>query len=119
MRPFRLPVGLLGLCLAITGCESGTGTPVESGLRPGEEAVTLHVAPQMVDCVSVAQTRCLLVRVPPSHDWGTFYDAIEGFEHTPGYLYTLRVAVRRIENPPADGSSRAYRLLRVLSSQPA
>lgn len=41
-----------------------------------------------------------------------------GFSYEPGYRYTLRIARRVIENPPADGSSAAYRLLEILAKVP-
>jgi hypothetical protein len=51
--------------------------------------------------------------------WQLFYDPIDGFVYEPAYLYTLRVARRVIVNPPADGSSAAFRLLEILSKVPA
>jgi hypothetical protein len=57
------------------------------------------------------EMECLLVREDPNADWRNFYDAIEGFTYEPGYSYKLLVDVRDIPNPPADGSSRAYRLV--------
>ena len=58
---------------------------------------------------------CLQVRERPDAPWHLFYDVIEGFTYEPGYQYALRVAVRVVPNPPADGSSVAYRLLAILT----
>lgn len=52
-------------------------------------------------------------------NWQPFYDSIDGFVHEPGFMYDLLVAKRTIRNPPADGSSIAYRLIRILSRTPS
>jgi hypothetical protein len=78
----------------------------------------LEVAPDRVPCVGEARMECLRVRTGPDAPWEYFYDAIEGFTHEPGYRYRLRVARRVVRNPPADGSSVAYRLLEVLEKVP-
>lgn len=88
--------------------------------EPGvEEILTMYVAPQTVECVGVGPQQCLLVRESPELEWSYFYDSIEGFTHEPGYSFTLRVARRSVANPPADGSSLEYRLLQILSREPA
>ena len=120
MKSFGSIVGMLGFCIAtMTGCDGSSVAAQEERVAPGEEAVTLYVAAHTVSCVGEGQRECLLVREDPTRAWSYFYDAIAGFEYRPGYTYTLRVAVRKIENPPADGSSRAYRLLRILATQRA
>ncbi|MCG9547821.1 DUF4377 domain-containing protein [Vibrio harveyi] len=73
--------------------------------------MTMHVAPERVDCVGVAPMKCMVV------DGNYFYDQIDGFEFEPGYEYTLKV--KRIqqftpENAPADTSLYRYELIEVL-----
>lgn len=79
-----------------------------------DRRLTLYVAAQTAPCVGVGPHTCLVVREDPQGDWTFFYDAIEGFSHEAGYAYTLSVLRREVRNPPADGSSAAYRLLGVL-----
>jgi hypothetical protein len=86
---------------------------------PNERVVTMDIAPQLVACVGVAPQQCLRVREHPDTAWTLFYTGIEGFQFEPGFEYTIRVAVRRISDPPADGSSLAYRLLSILRKVPA
>ena len=105
-------LSLLALLL-LTACDPGV-LPPPSQLEPGERAMTLYVEAHTVECRGEGITRCMLVRESPTGTWGYFYGGIEGFDHQPGYRYTLSVAVRDVPNPPADGSSRAYRLLRVV-----
>jgi hypothetical protein len=99
------------LCSVAAACSSATG--------PGERALHLEVAEQRVPCVGVGPQECLQVREQSDASWQLFYSHIEGFAYEPGFRYVLRVAERPVPNPPADGSSLAYRLLRVISKTPA
>jgi hypothetical protein len=84
-----------------------------------KQIVEMDVAPQRVSCVGVGPQECLRVRQHPDTAWTLFYDGIEGFQFEAGFEYTLRVAVRPVPNPPADGSTLAYRLLAILRKVPA
>ncbi|KRG81182.1 hypothetical protein ABB34_14090 [Stenotrophomonas daejeonensis] len=48
-----------------------------------------------------------------------FYGSIEGYDHEPGVRNVLRVKRYTVKNPPADGSSLAYVLDMVVSSEMA
>lgn len=48
-------------------------------------------------------------------NWTPLYDQIIGFDYEPGYIYELLVTETDILNPPADGSTKAYRLNQLLS----
>ncbi|WP_269227281.1 DUF4377 domain-containing protein [Flavobacterium eburneipallidum] len=50
-------------------------------------------------------------------NWQRFYENIEGFNYVPGKIYNLSVSVEQIKNPPADGSSLKYKLLKINSIQ--
>src|SRR5438270_599352 len=95
--------------LLLGGCRPSTA--------PSEHVVVLEVAPTTVACTGSFPTTCLQVRERQDAPWQYFYDPIEGFSFEPGYHYWLRVAVRVVPNPPADGSSRAYRLIAILSKR--
>ena len=95
----------------ITGCSDLFG--------PTDRVVVMDIAPQRVPCVGAGPMQCLSVRQHPDTAWTLFYDGIEGFSFEPGYEYTIRVAVRTVTNPPADGSSLAYRLLALIRKVPA
>lgn len=103
-RRLLLPAAAL---LAAIGCGAATA--------PAERERVLEVAAQRVPCVGVGPRECLQVREGVDAPWQLFYDAIEGFTYEPGFRYVLRVAERSVPNPPADGSSLAYRLLHVES----
>ncbi|RMZ60234.1 DUF4377 domain-containing protein [Chryseobacterium nematophagum] len=76
---------------------------------------TLIVAPQTAGCVGVVPMQCLQVKETQNANWTNFYSNIQGFNYVPGYEYVLRVKVQHIANPPADGSSIAYTLVKVVS----
>ena len=97
--------------LLLVACEEGVG--------PREQIITLEVAAARVPCVGVGPRECLQVRRSADDAWELFYESIEGFTYEAGFQYRLRVAERVIPNPPADGSSRAYRLVEVLMMLPA
>jgi Domain of unknown function (DUF4377) len=88
--------------------------------EPREQAVHLQVGADSIACVGAHGPQlCLQVRELVGGDawgaWQPFFDAIEGFVYERGFIYDLAVARREIRNPPADGSSYAYRLLTILS----
>ncbi|GHA59633.1 DUF4377 domain-containing protein [Pontibacter akesuensis] len=79
---------------------------------------TMHVNYYRQSCQGVGEMKCLLVQEGNqvgSSDWTLFYDRIEGFQYEEGFTYVLRVRVEKVENPPADGSSRKYILLKIIS----
>jgi hypothetical protein len=71
----------------------------------------------MIPCASgVMNTQCLQIRTGLGR-WSALYGGIEGFEYIAGYTYRLRVIETRIANPPADGASTRYKLLKVISER--
>jgi len=76
---------------------------------------TFIVASQTVDCTVVAPMKCLQVKEKESDSWGNFYSNIEGFTYEPGFEYVLNVKTEKIENPPMDGSSIKYTLIKQVS----
>jgi hypothetical protein len=80
--------------------------------------VTMDVAAHRVACTGVARMQCLRVRVAPDTSWLFFYQEIEGFTFEDGYRWRLEVERRQIPNPPEDGSSLSYKLVRVLTRDP-
>ncbi|HSI71386.1 MAG TPA: DUF4377 domain-containing protein [Gillisia sp.] len=88
---------------------------------------TIQVADMMVnsytvECVGEMEGNCLLVQEGDqigSEDWSLFYyeDSISGFDYEPGYIYHIKVQKKKVKNPPADGSSISYRLVRIVSKE--
>lgn len=79
------------------------------------DEMILIVASQTVDCTGVAPMKCLQVKEKESDSWENFYSNIEGFTYEPGFEYILKVKKEKIENPPMDGSSIKYILVKQIS----
>jgi heat shock protein HslJ len=125
-KRFIIPALVL-LSIFAFGCQSESGeeavsteppvaeSPTENPeTTPETEVKTIFVGPEKVDCVGVGPQECYQVKDDPNGEWQNFYDQIEGFEWEPGYTYELRVAVHKVENPPADASSLRYELIEVV-----
>lgn len=70
------------------------------------------------ECSSGAgKTQCLNVHKGENLDnatWENFYAQIEGFEFEEGIMKKLEIKEQKIENPPADGSSIRYIMVKEL-----
>ena len=80
--------------------------------------VNLRVNYFTLECQALFTTQCLQVQEGDEiggDSWFNFFGSIENFAFEPGFVYDLQVEKTTIENPPADGSSTEYRLIRVLS----
>lgn len=81
-------------------------------LKPA--VITMLVADQYQDCVGVAPQKCLLVKIEGAPNWTNHYSGIEGFTYEEGFEYKLSVKREKIKNPPQDGSSLRYTLVKVI-----
>jgi hypothetical protein len=100
---------ITALFLVLTSCKKEEIEAYETTMRVNYYRQT---------CQAVGEMNCYLVQKGPqigTGDWSLFYDGIEGFQYEEGFVYTLKVRVEKVENPPADGSSRKYTLIEVIS----
>ena len=79
-----------------------------------QETKTIFVGPNLVDCVGVGPQKCMQIRDNENEMWKNFYDNIEGFDFQQGFNYKLTIEIIDIENPPADASSKQYKLIEIL-----
>lgn len=79
-----------------------------------DETKTVFVGPILVDCIGVSPQKCMLVKEDLNSKYSNFYDKIEKFEFEEGYNYKIVIKVTDVENPPADSSSKKYKLIEVL-----
>lgn len=112
LRLMLPPVALIVALISVISCGQPAG--------PREHELRLQIGPDSISCVGAhGPQKCLEVRELVGGDawgaWTPFFESIDGFEYEPGFVYDLRVARRSIRNPPADGSSYAYRLLAIVS----
>lgn len=92
---------------------------VQGSVDAGAESVTktLFVRETRADCEGEGPMKCLQVRESESEPWTLLYSRIEGFDYEESYAYELRVEVVPNPRAPADGSSRRYRLVEVVSKR--
>lgn len=109
----RMTRSIVAVLLAVVPACTSTLT-----LQGSEEILVLEVAPDSVPCVGEMVGHCIQVRSPGEDAWRKFYDPIDGFQHEPGFRYTLRVARRAVPDPPADGSAWTYRLIEIIAREP-
>ena len=86
--------------------------------QPLTKESLLYVNSETKECTGVAPMNCLQVKTAENHEWQLFYQQIEGFTFESGYQYQLQVNKEAIENPPSDGSSIKYSLVKVISKLP-
>lgn len=90
--------------LSLTGC-SNDDIKTEQLTIASETRIGMAEGPR----------NCYLVINRNNKNWEFMYDSIEDFEYEPVYEYVIEVKIEHIENPPADGSSLKYSLIRVIS----
>ncbi|GAB3902609.1 hypothetical protein GCM10028803_29580 [Larkinella knui] len=95
----------VGLFLLFSSCDKST-------LKP--DLITMQVADHYQDCTGVGPMKCLLVKIDGAANWTYHYFGIEGFNYEEGFEYKLTVKREKIDNPPADGSSIRYILVKVI-----
>lgn len=110
------------IILILVGCTASntnsTSTNTEVAIGPAYEPIpapttvgvhTVRVGSYKIDCEGEGPLKCLVIND------GIIYGSIEGFDYQPGYNYVLKIEITNVENPPADGSSKKYILLEVIS----
>jgi hypothetical protein len=99
------------------GCGGVPASTEQTYPGPFDRELTLEIGANRVPCEGVAKFFCLLVREGAA-DWSYGYDSIHGLDPQWGTRYRVKVGVRNVANPPADGSSLAYFLEQVIDRQP-
>ncbi|MFS4494820.1 DUF4377 domain-containing protein [Maribacter sp. 2308TA10-17] len=99
-------------CIFFISCSDNNDSAIEE--------VLLRINSYTVDCEGVQSGKCLLIQEGDTigtDDWEYFYfeDSIEGFSFESGFVYEITVRKTSIKNPPVDGSSIQYSLVRIIS----
>ena len=82
-----------------------------------DEKKIIYIADSFVDCQGVSAQKCIQVKENIEDEWTAFYNKIEGFEYEEGISYQIEVAISKVENPPEDGSSLNYKLVRIINQE--
>lgn len=103
MKKILLIIAIITLPLLIDSCATA------------DKAIRFTIASTCVDCMGVVPQKCMLIKKGDAQNWELFYGNIEGFSYEPGYEYILDVKEEKVDNPPADGSSIKYVLVKEVS----
>lgn len=110
---------LIALLIGLSSCSESD----DSNTRFTEEipeGTNLRVNYFTSTCQGLITQECMLIQegeILGTKDWNFFYSGIEGFEYEAGFVYNLEIIKTTIENPPADGSSIKYELIRIISKE--
>ncbi len=91
----------------------------KSTVQEKDDVFTYWVSGSKEPCQGMVPMECMMVKKGADfekHEWTYFYDAIDGFNYTPGFTYKLRVKEEHIpiDQVPADASSIRYTLVELL-----
>lgn len=78
---------------------------------------TFIVASEQKKCTGVAEQLCYLIKEKETDNWEYFYNTIDGFTYKKGFEYIIKVEITSVKNPPADGSSLTYKLVKIISKK--
>jgi heat shock protein HslJ len=78
----------------------------------------IYIADNMVHCEGTSEQKCLQIKENKEDKWTLFHDTIEGFDYKEGYLHKIEVNIRKIKNPPSDGSKLKYKLINIIYQEP-
>lgn len=78
------------------------------------ESVRLWVKPDLVDCEGVGPQTCMQIAESEEGEYEYFYDQIDGFTFAEGTSYVIDVVIEQVDDPPADGSSLRYLLVKIV-----
>jgi hypothetical protein len=97
---------LLGICF-VSFASNTTSEPVPKSMK-----ITIDHYPSYYE--GEGRHLCLRAKSEEKPKWHSM-DFIEGFNYEWGYVYELSVKKTQIKNPPADGSSVKYTLVKEIS----
>ena len=105
MKTTKQLLGITAIMLMCLACKSQ------------KNMVTYTIASNTTIGYGVVPQTCLLVKEGDTEGCSLFYSTIEGFNYEPGLEYNVKVEKTAIENPPVDGSSIRYKLIKVISKE--
>ena len=118
-RKMKKTLNLLFLLLAVFAISSCSSDDDEK--KDSVKEITIYVSSEMGESYGFNSTpeECMLVKFDnPNGEWehlGLY--RIEGFTYVKGHEYELRVKMTTLANPPADGYSHKYLLVKIVQDK--
>lgn len=118
-RKMKKTLNLLFLLLAVFAVSSCSSD--DDGKKDSVKEITIYVSSETGESYGFNSTpeECMLVKFDnPNGEWehlGLY--RIEGFTYVKGHEYELRVKMTTLANPPADGYSHKYLLVKIVQDK--
>ena len=118
-RKIKKTLNLLFLLLAVFAISSCSSDDDE--IKDSVKEITIYVSSETGESYGFNSTpeECMLVKFDnPNGEWehlGLY--RIEGFTYVKGHEYELRVKMTTLANPPADGYSHKYLLVKIVQDK--
>lgn len=118
-RKMKKTLNLLFLLLAVFAISSCSSDDDE--IKDSVKEITIYVSSETDESYGFNSTpeECMLVKFDnPNGEWehlGLY--RIEGFTYVKGHEYELRVKMTTLANPPADGYSHKYLLVKIVQDK--
>lgn len=118
-RKMKKTLNLLFLLLAVFAVSSCSSDDDEK--KDSVKEITIYVSSETGESYGFNSTpeKCMLVKFDnPNGEWehlGLY--RIEGFTYVKGHEYELRVKMTTLANPPADGYSHKYLLVKIVQDK--
>ena len=118
-RKMKKTLNLLFLLLAVFAISSCSSDDDEK--KDSVKEITIYVSSETGESYGFNSTpeECMLVKFDnPNGEWehlGLY--RIEGFTYVKGHEYELRVKMTTLDNPPADGYSHRYLLVKIVQDK--
>ena len=118
-RKMKKTLNLLFLLLAVFAISSCSSDDDE--IKDSVKEITIYVSSETGESYGFNSTpeECMLVKFDnPNGEWehlGLY--RIEGFTYVKGHEYELRVEMTTLANPPADGYSHKYLLVKIVQDK--
>ena len=118
-RKIKKTLNLLFLLLAVFAISSCSSDDDE--IKDSVKEITIYVSSETGESYGFNSTpeECMLVKFDnPNGEWEhlSLY-RIEGFTYVKGHEYELRVKMTTLANPPADGYSHRYLLVKIVQDK--
>ena len=105
------------IVLFVTACN---GVRVPSTQDTAEEHLkTITIGPSIRRCQGFIEQDCFMEFNHDAGAWEFFYEAIQGFDFEPGFIYTLRVRLEDRGTEIQDVGRYSYHLVKIIDKQTA
>ena len=84
-----------------------------------EHLKTITIGPSIRRCQGFIEQDCFMEFNHESGRWEFFYEAIQGFDFEPGFIYTLRVRLEDRGTEIQDVGRYSYHLVEIIDKQTA